>query len=144
MYHIFSMSQLLLNGSGFGLSIVIRVGNLKLFPNIIQFPGCKDFIFSILFSSISVMKLRMKFKSFGWNILNTIKLLHCDIVVSDISDGLCEINPSNIPNFLPSLVILSNILYPSIFVSISFWIYLCASSRIIWNGIDALFSIVVM
>ena len=77
-------------------------------------------------------------KSAGCIILNIRKLLHCDIDVSDSSDGLCEISPSSTPYFLPSFVILSNMLYPSKLTSLSFCTYLCASSSIIWNGIDAL------
>ena len=89
MYHVFTMSQLLLNGSGFGISIFTITGNLKAFPNIIHVPGCNDFILFIVFSSMFCTILFIKFKSFGWYILKIKKLLHCDIDVSDISDGLC-------------------------------------------------------
>ena len=53
-------------------------------------------------------------------ILNIKKLLHCDKTVSDSSVGLCVIKSRHIPNFLPSLAILSNILYPRILISLSF------------------------
>ena len=53
-------------------------------------------------------------------ILNIKKLLHCDNTVSDNSVGLCVTKSIITPNFLPSLAILSNILYPSISLSISF------------------------
>ena len=46
----------------------------------------------------------------GCSILKIKKLLHCDSAVSDNSEGLCDIKPSNIPYFLPSFVIRSNML----------------------------------
>src|SRR5574344_1038441 len=113
------MSVLSLDWCGSGISNLIYVGTLKAVPNATHVPGCKTFNFlivsSVILGTISLMYLM----SVGCNILNIKKLLHCDKAVSDNSEGLCDISPNKTPYFLPSLVILSKILYPSKLISLS-------------------------
>jgi len=49
---VFLISVLLLDGAGFGISILIKVGSLKAVPKAIQVPGCNILI---LFTTSSVI-----------------------------------------------------------------------------------------
>src|SRR5574344_1647722 len=120
MNQVSPIAQLSLEGAGLGISILTNTGTLNAVPNATQFPGCNIFnLFVVSLVILGTISLIYS-TSVGCIILNIKKLLHCDKEVSDNSDGLCEIRPNNTPYFLPSLVILSNILYPNKNLSLSF------------------------
>ena len=104
------MSTFWLNGVGFGSSILTITGILNALPYVIHIPEWNVFnlliIFSLTEGNIDVTNAR----SFGWNILNTKKLVHWLMAVSLYSDGLWVMSPNKIPYFLPSLAILSKML----------------------------------
>ena len=104
------MLTLVLSGSGFGNSKLASKGNLKPVPNTNAVPEFKVLSFSSASSVTFVLIFFTMSKSLGWNILNTKKLEHWLSAVADNSLGLCVINVKIVPYFLPSLVILSNIL----------------------------------
>ena len=109
-YHLFLISTLVDWGIGSGSSSLAINGSLNDTPNIIAVPGVK-FLSLFIVSMLTLLDiLLIIFKSFGWNILNVIKLEHWDKAVVDNSLGLWVIKPNITPYFLPSLVIRSKIL----------------------------------
>ena len=102
--------MLVLVGIGFVKSKLTNNGILKPVPNTKEVPELRVFSFSKLSVSTFVLILFTISKSFGWNILNITKFEHWLSAVLDSSLGLWVIKVKNVPYFLPSFVILSNML----------------------------------